>query len=101
MESPLFSPAGFIKNSAQIVFLGVQKGEEVAAPRFVLVQAVLLQKNGSVIAKCFQLFLLLFLHWSLKKDPINSTVSQLHREALREIPFNRFEELLITVLKLL
>lgn len=62
MESLLLSPAGFIKNSAQIVFLGVQKGEEAAAPCFVLVQAVLLQKNGSVIAKCFQLFSLLFFH---------------------------------------
>lgn len=56
MGSPLLSPAGFIKNSGQIIFLGVQKGEEAAALCFVLVQAVLLQKNGSVIAKCFQLF---------------------------------------------
>lgn len=54
--------SGFIKGSAQIVFLGVQKGEEAAAPCFVLPQAALLQKNGSVIAKCFQLFFLLFLH---------------------------------------
>lgn len=49
----------------------------------------------------FSAIFLLLLHWNLKKYPINSIVQQLHWDAITEISFVLFKELLIKILKLL